>query len=395
MTDSLTALRVMALITMATFIGFYLFYLLICLVFKRAKQGRKSVLPATKDLPKVSILIPTYNEARVISQKIENFKLLDYPRDKLEAVFVDGGSTDGTADLIENLARKSNLSIRLIRQSYRKGFNRAVIEGFSETTGDAICITGAETEYDKEALKLLVGHFSDPGIGAVTGRLEIKNIQDGYAPKLESAYRGLYDLVRMAESNIDSPFDIKGEISAVRRSVLRHLVEEPRLQQRGAIDTCISFQAKMDREKTDYEPRAVYYELSPTSIHDSFKQGTRRAAALIENMMTFKTMIFNRRFGAFGMLIMPSHFLMLTLLPFVLTAGVAAIALLMAFDPSNYLLAAILLAATFAIVLSKSLQAFLKTQLVLIIATLGLFFRIETQTFDTQTFERISSARPD
>ena len=389
MVDMLPPLRVLVLISMATFIGFYLIYLLICLVFKRAKQGKKSVLPATKDLPKVSILIPTYNEAGVISQKIENLELLDYPRDKLEVVFVDGDSTDGTANLIENLAKKSNLSIRLIRQGYRKGFNRAVIEGFAETTGDAICITGAETEYDKEALKVMVGHFSNPSIGAVTGRQEIKNIHDGYSPKLERAYRGLYDLVRNAESNIDSPFDIKGEISAVRRSVLEHLVEKSRLQERGAIDCCISFQARMDGQKTDYEPRAVYYELSPSSIRDSFKQRTRRAAALIENMMAFKIMMFDRRFGAFGMLIMPSHFLMLTILPFVLAAGVVGIALLVAFDPSRYLLAAILLAAIFAIVLSTRLQAFLKTQLALITATIGLFFRIETQRF-----ERISSARP-
>lgn len=389
MIDVLQALRIAALVSMAAFIGFYLFYVVICLRFRRVKRGKMSARPVTKGLPTVSILIPTYNEARVISQKIRNLQLLHYPKDKLEVVVIDGGSTDGTADLVETLVENSGLSIRLIRQSYRKGFNNAVIESLGESTGEIVCINGAETEYDPEALKFMIDHFSDTSVGAVTGRLEIKNIEDGYSPKLESAYRNLYDMVRTAESNIDSPFDIKGEISAVRRDVLEHLVERTRLREKGAIDTCIVFQARMDGLKTVYEPKAVYHELSPRSLRDSFKQRTRRAAALIENMMTFKSMILNRRFRAFGMLIMPSHFLMLTILPFVLLSGSIALILLVALDSSDFLSVAILAAFLLALLLSSRLQAFLKTQLALIIATLGLFFRIETQKF-----ERLPSARP-
>lgn len=342
----------------------------------------------SRNLPVVSIIIPTYNEAEVISRKMENLLALHYPKDKLQIVFVDGGSTDGTAELIEELAKHSGLSVTIVQQGRRKGFNNAVIEGFAKTAGEIICITGAETEYDPEALNVMVENFSDLRIGAVTGKQKIKNVEEGYSPKLEVAYRSLYDFLREAESCIDSPFDIKGEICAARRNIVSHLVKKPELSEKGCIDCCISFQAKMDGYKTVYDPEAAYYELSPKSIQDSFKQQIRRAATLIENMMAFKGMILNKKFGSFGMLIMPAHFLMLIILPFLLLVGSIGIAIIVMLDLSNYLLLALVGIVLLPILVSSQLQAFLKTQIVLVIATLKLLIGVETQRF-----ERLSSTR--
>ena len=347
---------------------------------------KPSAFSMSRNLPVVSIIIPTYNEAKVISRRMENLLALHYPRDKLQIVFVDGGSTDGTAELIEGLAKQSGLSVTIVQQGRRKGFNNAVIEGFAKTVGEIICITGAETEYDPEALNVMVENFSDPKIGAVTGKQKIKNVEDGYSAKLEVAYRSIYDFLREAESCIDSPFDIKGEICAARRNIVAHLVEKPELSEKGCIDCCISFQAKVDGYRTVYDPEAAYYELSPKSIQDSFKQQIRRAATLIENMMAFKGMILNKKFGSFGMLIMPAHFLMLIILPFLLLMGSIGIAMIVILDLSNYLLLALVGIVLLAILVSSQIQAFVKTQIVLVIATLQLLIGVETQRF-----ERLSS----
>ena len=385
----LQILKIVAFASITIFVGFYLFYLAVCIRYIKAKRLKTSAISMGENLPTVSIIIPTYNEAQVIPRKMENLQELHYPRDKFEVVFVDGGSTDGTAELIEDLAKDSGLSVAIVQQGRRKGFNKAIIEGFAKTTGEIICITGAETEYDPEALSIMVEKFRDPRIGAVTGKQKIKNIDEGYSPKLEVAYRSLYDLLREAESCIDSPFDIKGEICAARRDVMAHLVEKPELSEKGCIDCCISFQAKTDGYKTVYEPRAAYYELSPKSIKDSFKQQIRRAATLIENMMAFKGMILNKKFGAFGMLIMPAHFLMLVILPFLLLIGSIGMVTLVVLDLSNHLLLGIVGIIVLATLLSSQLQAFLKTQVVLIIATLRLLIGTETQKF-----KRLSTTRP-
>lgn len=251
-------LEIVAFTCVTIVIGFYLFYLALCIGYTRARRRKISAYSITMDSPKVSIIIPTYNEVLVIPRKIKNLQTLHYPKDKFEVVFVDGGSTDGTADLIEKLANDSGLSVKIVRQGARKGFNNAVIEGFANTTGEIICMTGAETEYDPEALRVMVDKLSDPKIGAVTGKQKIKNAEEGYSPKLEVAYRRLYDFLRAAESSIDSPFDIKGEVSAVRRDLIAKLVKKPGLSQKGCIDCCISFQARMDGYRTVYAPEATY-----------------------------------------------------------------------------------------------------------------------------------------
>jgi cellulose synthase/poly-beta-1,6-N-acetylglucosamine synthase-like glycosyltransferase len=377
-------------ISLAFFGSFYSFYFLVCLYFnKKAKRVEQRNRRFIINYPTVSIIIPVYNEAGVILRRLKNLQNLHYPKDKLETIFVDGGSDDGTADLIEDFSKTSDFSIKVIRQGHRKGFNNAIIEGFNKSSGEIICITGAETEYDPEALNIMIKHFADPKIGAVTGKQMIKNIEEGLSPKLEAAYRNLYDFVREAESHLDSPFDIKGEICATRRSICAHLVEKPELSYKGCIDACISFQAKKDGYQTVYDPNVIYYELSPTSIKDSFKQRIRRGATLIQNMMTFKDMILKRKYGIFGMFIMPAHFLMLTVLPLFFLVGAIGIVAMVVIDPLNYYIVALFSIAILITLLSPQLQAFLKTQIALVIAILGLIIGIETQKF-----ERLSSTRP-
>ncbi len=228
----------------------------------------------------------------------------------------------------------------------------------------------------------MVQHFADPKIGAVSGKQMIKNIKEGLSPEIEGAYRNLFDFLREAESNMDSPFNIQGEICAARRSICAHLVENEELFHKGCIDSCLSFQGKMDGFKTVYEPGAVFYELAPDSIRESFNQQIRRAATLIQSMMAFKAMILRREFGAFGMLIMPAHFLMLVVLPFLFLVGSIGALAIFASNPLQHpILTATIVIAVLATLFSKQVQAFVRTQVVLVVTTLGMLTGIETQKF--------------
>jgi cellulose synthase/poly-beta-1,6-N-acetylglucosamine synthase-like glycosyltransferase len=383
-------LRTVTVACTAIFIGFYLCYFAVCAFALKAKKAAREVDlqgRMTKDTPRVTMIVPVYNEAAVISRKLDNLRAIDYPDGKLEAIFVDGGSTDGTADLIRSDCGRGHFVVKVVRQGARKGFNSAVIEGFQEAEGEIICIPGAETEYDPQALNLMVRHFDDPSVGAVVGRQRISNLGQGVSPLIEASYRDLYNFLIEAESLVDSPFDVKGEICATRRNILAHLVRNPEFSRRGTIDTCVSFQGRIDGYRAVYEPEAFYYELSPKSLWESFKQGIRRGATLIQNMMIFKTMILNRRYGAFGMLIMPAHFCLLVILPFTFFVGVVG---MIGMVLAGSIWAMILVGSgLLAVLLSRRIQALVKTQLVLVVANLRLLTGIETQKF-----ERLHSARP-
>ena len=361
-------------------------YYALCRWYIRKKKAPPETRFKEEELPRVSVIIPVYNEAKVLASKFDSLGKLNYPKDKLEIVYVDGGSTDESVEMIRSYGKDLGFECKVVLQGSRMGFNSAVRAGFSQTTGDIIFITGAETQFDSEVLRVVVQHFVDETIGAVTGRQVISNRDKGFSPKMEVAYRSLYDFVREAESGMDSPFDLKGEISAARKSVLLHLVQKKALLNRGCIDCCFSFQAKIDGYRTIYEPNAFYYEFSPGSLRESLRQTTRRATTLIQNMIVFKSMILNKNYGLFGLVIMPAHFLMLTLLPLLFVLGSIGLIVSVLLEPS-YISIIVLGLGVFSVVASSRVRAFVKIQLVLIPAIVGLV------SMDTQKFKRLESTR--
>ena len=374
------------------FFGFYTFYYLVCYFYK-SKHINKSETHAYEkmELPKVSFIIPVFNENKIIKDKIENLQELIYPRDRLEIIFVDGGSTDGTAKTIKDIMDCVDLNIKLIQQGKRMGFNSAVIDGFKNSTGEIIFIPGAETIYASDVLKRIIPHFSDTRVAAVNGRQIIRNLDEGLSPKHEHAYRSIQDFLREGEDNMDTLFDVKGEIVAVRRFVCEKLVNNPEFRNKGCIDACFFFQSRMDGYLTIYEPEAVYYESSPRSFKDSFKQRVRRAATLIQNMFIFKNMIFNKKYGLFGMVIMPAHFLMLLIFPYVFFFGAISIFVMNIIYFPNYVYLMMLALGLALFSLSTVFQAFVKLQVSLLMAHVKLIIGVETQKFEKLESTRTSA----
>jgi cellulose synthase/poly-beta-1,6-N-acetylglucosamine synthase-like glycosyltransferase len=382
---SLNLFEVSALLSTLILVGFYGSYSMLCFWYLRNK---KAVSPQPLDenlLPKLTLIVPTYNEAPVIPRKFVSLKQLVYPRNKLQVVFVDGGSTDGTPDLIEQLS-DGQLDVQLVRQSTREGYNNAVKEGFRAATGDMISITGAETEFEPDALLQMATNLSLRNVGAVTGRERIRNLGDGLSPSLEAGYRNLYDFIRCAESEMDSTFDIKGEICAARREVVAKIVDNPAILQKGCVEGCFSFQSRVLGLRTVYVETAVYYENAPSSLAESFAQQIRRGATLIQEFLLFKKLVLNRRYGKFGLVIAPAHFAMLLVMPFIFGLMILSLSLVVATGGIWEIL--LTMGAVAATLCSKRLQAFVKAQLSLIAATIGLLVGL-----DTQKFRRLPSTR--
>ena len=85
---------------MYAFAGYPLLLAALCLVIRR--EVRKAPI-----WPRVSLLIPAYNEARVMARKIENSLAINYPADRIEIVVVSDGSSDETAGIARSMRRRS------------------------------------------------------------------------------------------------------------------------------------------------------------------------------------------------------------------------------------------------------------------------------------------------
>ena len=364
---------------------FYAFFFFVLYYYNRKNKNGKGSLDFF--YPNVSMIVPVFNEGKIINSKIKNLLELNYPKSKLEVLFVDGSSTDNTPDIISGYTINHPF-ISLVRQESRKGYNAAVFDGFRKSTGEIIAITQADALYEPDALKYLIRHFRDPEIGVVTGKQVIINKNKGLATELESSYRRFYDFVRTAETRMDSPFDVKGEICAIRREICGHLLSgNPELLTRACVDCCLSCQARLEGYKAVFEPEARYYEHVTSTVKDRMKQQVRRGTILIESLLLYKKMLFNKKYGLFGSIVLPAHLFMLVILPWLFILGSISFLILFVTYPTNFLIfLAIILFALLA--KPKLFLSFVQSQIALVAATV----RVATAR-ESQMIEQLPSTR--
>ena len=119
--------------------------------------------------PKVSVIIPAYNEEKNIVSCLDTLFACGYPAKKLEVLVIDDGSSDTTRTLV-----KKYKNVRLLRQRH-KGKVAALNLGFENSSGEVIVTIDADTLVEKEFLREMVRPFSDPLVGATSGAVRVKN----------------------------------------------------------------------------------------------------------------------------------------------------------------------------------------------------------------------------
>jgi glycosyltransferase involved in cell wall biosynthesis len=104
-------------------------------------------------MPKLSIIVPVYNEERELPNVIEAFMAAPCPIER-EWIFVEDASTDGSFAVLERL--KSKHGFRVIHHDKNQGKGAAVIRGIQEATGDIIMVQDADFEYDPKEIPSVI-----------------------------------------------------------------------------------------------------------------------------------------------------------------------------------------------------------------------------------------------
>lgn len=361
-------------------VAFYAGYLL----YLRTASSHSTLGQPHVFRPPVSIIVPVYNESMIIEKKIENIRNLSYPKDKLEVVFVDGNSSDATPTLIQKSIDSGDKYIKLLPQPKREGYNQAILTGILNSTSDIIVLTDAASFHDPDAVSYLVDRLSDSNVGVVTGKAVMLNEEEGFLPSLESEYRNFHDFIRLAESRIDSTPDMKGELLAARKDLCVKLASTLRQLERASFDMSLSYQARLEGFRAIFEPRARFYEYAPTSLRDRFKVQTRRAVFFVGTLLSFKAMLLNKRYGAFGTAILPAHLVMLAVVPWIAIACGTLLILDIFLDP---VFALSFWSVSAVAMLSKRIRAlassFALAQVALAAALLRLLLGRTSQMIDT------------
>lgn len=319
--------------------------------------------------PNVSLVIATYNEENTISKKIRDIEDLDYPPELLEAVFVDS-STDGTLHEIRDFEARSKIKVLIVQEEVRRGLAAALNLGYSSATGEIVIKTDCDMMLKTDSVREIVKPFSSSKVGAVSGAVVISNQCD-----VEKGYRITYERLRAAESNLDSTY-LFNPFCAFRKDLI-----EPIDARSVADDAELALKIRKKGFRTVYCPEAVAYESSPVTIRERINQKSRRAQGHIRLIFQNLSVLFNPKFGKFGLLVFPANFFMMILSPWLVLVttilGLVYVGLVLGVFATALCttLAVFIPVVTYVTSKPKILAGFLDAQMNLIIGSLKLVFK--------------------
>jgi cellulose synthase/poly-beta-1,6-N-acetylglucosamine synthase-like glycosyltransferase len=243
-----------------TFFGYPLFMYLLARISPHSIRKDSSLLPT------ITLLIPAYNEADVIRPKLENSVSLNYPKDKLQILVIDDGSSDTTPSIVNEFSQQG---VTLLRQPERSGKMNAVNLGFKEATGEIVVLSDASPIYDANALSNLASCFADQTVGVVVGALLLWDAHNSVA-KPAGLYWKYEAALRRWESLTGSTVAVHGNMFAIRHSLYRPLKVSTIND-----EFSIAMEALRQGFRVVYEPAAISYDLASTNMEDEFKRRTR------------------------------------------------------------------------------------------------------------------------
>ena len=183
-------------------------------------------------LPKVTVLIPAYNEGAMVEKTLYSVAAADYPKDRLEIICIDDGSRDDTWNYIQRARQRCPHLIQAIRFPKNRGKREALYAGFLKGRGDYFVTVDSDSVIDPDTLKqILAPLLQNQKIGAVAGNVKVYNRTANILTRMVRVRFVLsFDFLRASQSMYGFVFCTPGALSAYRREAIMPILDEWRQQ---------------------------------------------------------------------------------------------------------------------------------------------------------------------
>ncbi|MGA3289397.1 MAG: glycosyltransferase family 2 protein [Candidatus Bathyarchaeia archaeon] len=240
----------------------------------RSKRKRRLNNVENEEFPKFSIIVPTKNEEAVIGRCLSGLLDLDYPKDKIEIIIVDGNSTDSTGKVCSEFSAKYPQIFKFISEKKTKGKPSALNLALPYVTGEIVGTFDADSLPDKEVLRKATSYFNDKQVKAVQGRTtslnEKSNILTRVAAMEEKAW---YQALLSGREKLHLFVPLNGTCQFIRRNVLEELG--------GWDETCLTEDVELAVRLVEknhlikYAPDVISGQETPSGLRDLVKQRVR------------------------------------------------------------------------------------------------------------------------
>lgn len=272
--------------------------------------------------PLVSVIVPAYNEAKVISHCVQS--ILDCPYPQKEIILVDDGSKDDTLHYMQGYADHPEVSVIAKTNG---GKASALNAGLARAKGEILFCVDADGIFAADTIDQMLLAFDHPKVGAVCGNDSPVNL-DRLQTKLLSILSHVgTGFVRRALAVMHCLPIVSGNCGAFRREA----IEATGGFLHGFIGEDLELTWRMHKAgyRVNFAPRALVYAEVPSSIKGLWKQRVRWARGLLQTTVLHWPMLFNLRYKAFGVFLPINLIRMIVVPAFQLLAIMLLIVLLL------------------------------------------------------------------
>ena len=219
--------------------------------------------------PLVTVIIPAYNEERVIAASVRRILASDYAR--IEVIVADDGSSDNTSKIIAKSYGKNRqvTLMTMVNGGKASALNRALLVA----KGEIIVALDADTQFESQTISRLVRWFADAKVGAVAGNAKVGNRVNIVTKWQAVEYITAQNIERRALTRFDAIMVVPGAVGAWRRSALDAVggYSEDTL----AEDQDLTIAIQRQRWKVVYDEDAVAWTEAPETLRSLGRQRYR------------------------------------------------------------------------------------------------------------------------
>lgn len=266
----------------------YFMLLLFSMLNLYQNVNKEREVPPVELLPLVSILVPCYNEEKVLKASLESLIALTYP--KYEILVIDDGSSDETYLIAKNMEFNDGYHSLKAFTKPNSGKAHALNFGIEKAQGELFLAVDADSKLSSDALELMVPYFDDPKIAAVAGSVYVTNTDNLWTKLQALEYVQGLNLVRNGQAYFKLVNIIPGPIGMFRKSMVKAIGKYT--DDTYAEDCDLTLRLIEAGYKIDYEIDAISYTEAPESLLDLLKQRYRWTRGILQSILKHKRKLF-------------------------------------------------------------------------------------------------------
>lgn len=288
-----------AIILGIIFISLFFQVFLLITFFEKKDNKLTKAKKGGPTLFSVCIIVPVWNEERTLRGTLESLLALNYPKDKLEILVIDDGSTDNTLSISKEFEHEPQIKIF---SKENGGKHTAVNFGINQTRAELVGCLDADSFVHPDALQEIVTVFQNSEMMAVTPCMIVKTPKT-FIQRAQKIEYTVGALLKRIFGDLSAIQVTPGPFSIFRKKVFADLGLYKKAY--NTEDFEIALRMHKHGYKIGNAPRAFVYTTTPATPYKLFRQRLRWVQGNLLNLIDYRELFFRVQYGHLGMLVLP------------------------------------------------------------------------------------------